>query len=173
MPERSKNPAGNTAHPFRPNSTAVEPTQSQGVRVQDPYLDHIQTQQHQPSSGEPPSPAMTTSDVHGARSSSSSIASTSSGAAPQPQHIKLQDNEMLNRFLTLNSEEPLQFEANQAIRGGFVTNGENMVLRRVREEGWTSVSESGFSESAAESSVTLGREEQEDPGVSNEESMVE
>jgi len=127
-------------------------------------------QQHQPASGEPPSPAMTITDVHGARSRSSSITSTSSGAGTQPQRLKFQNSPMLIRYMTVGPDEPLRYEANIAIQGGLVRDGENMVHRRGMEEGWPSVSESGVSEDATESSVTLGREVIED-GMPNEQSI--
>ena len=72
--------------------------------------------------------------------------------------------------MTLGQDEPLQFEANLAIQGGRVRDGENMVHRRVMEEGWHSVSESGVSEDATESSVTLGREVMED-GMADEQGI--
>ncbi|PUU83079.1 hypothetical protein B9Z19DRAFT_1073372 [Tuber borchii] len=150
-----------TTYPATGSTSSFEPGQAS-----QPYGG----QQHQPASGEPPSPAMTISDVHGARSRSSSIASTSSGAGTQLQRLGFQNSPMLIRYMTLGSEEPLRHEANIAIQGGFVRDGENMVHRRGMEEGWPSVSESGVSENTAESSVTLGREVIED-GMPNEQSI--
>ena len=69
---------------------------------------------------------------------------------------------MLIRYMTLGPDEPLRHEANVAIQGGLVRDGENMVHRRGMEEGWPTVSESGVSENTTESSVTLGREVIED-----------
>lgn len=198
MPKGSRNPREKKVYSPLSNPATDQPSQSRaqnrdGPREQQEYaLQNRQTaspitgpassfelgrasqlcggQQHQPASGEPPSPAMTTSDVHGARSCSSSIASTSSRAGTQPQHLGLQDNLILVRYMTLGQDEPLQFEANLAIQGGRVRDGENMVHRRVMEEGWHSVSESGVSEDATESSVTLGREVMED-GMADEQGI--
>ncbi|KAG0636698.1 hypothetical protein HOY80DRAFT_1087461 [Tuber brumale] len=125
--------------------------------------------QHRPASGEPPSPAMTTSDVHG-HSRSSSVTSSSSEAETQAQRPGFQYSPMLIRHMTLGSEEPLRYEANLAIQGGWVRDGESMVHRRGVEEGWLSVSRAGVSESDTASSVTLGREMIED-GIPDEQSM--
>ena len=187
MPKGSRTPREKKVYSPLSNPATDQPSQSQGARVQnrdgpreqqEDALRQTTTvlassfelgrasqpcggQKHQPASGEPPSPAMTTSDVHG-RSCSSSIASTSSRAGTQPQHLGLQDNLILVRYMTLGQDEPLQFEANIAIQGGWVRDGENMVDRRVKEGGWPSISGSGVSGNATESSVTLGREAMED-----------
>ncbi|KAG0138208.1 hypothetical protein HOY82DRAFT_582712 [Tuber indicum] len=116
--------------------------------------------QHRPAFGEPLSPGITVSDIHG-RSRSSSITSSSSGDETQPQCPEFRYSPMLIRHMTMGPEEPLRHEADIAIRAGLVRDGESMAHRRAGEE-QLPVSESGVSESAATSSVTLGREVTED-----------